>query len=267
MPGRELGPRPQECPPLRPIGHPGSHPAARLCGHAPSPHLAWGPPQASGPAATELPRRGGKLAAWPPAPSVLDQAGRHRARRVCGVGQQVAPKLQPRPLPPGRRARPGGRTAETLTGPSRPTGCRSGWWCPGRDGGVRPPTRPRAPPEAVSTQGPGAPPGALPPLLPRDGVCRGETEAQSREGAGSAPSPLPGLGAPVPSLRGAGQQRPIPLNTKWPLGGSGAQTGLGKHPCPTGCGVITGGLPPDEGGARHREAGHGPAPDDAARPG
>ena len=162
--------------------------------------LTWpgGPPQASGPAATELPRRGGKLAAWPPAPSVLDQAGRHRARRVCGVGQQVAPKLQPRPLPPGRRARPGGRTAETLTGPSRPTGCRSGWWCPGRDGGVRPPTRPRAPPEAVSTQGPGAPPGALPPLLPRDGVCRGETEAQSREGAGSAPSPLPGLGDPCP---------------------------------------------------------------------
>lgn len=167
--------------------------------------LTWpgGPPQASGPATMELPRRGGKLAGWPPALSVLDQAGRHCARRACGVGQQAAPKLEPRPLPPGRRARPGGRTAETLTGLSRPTGCRSGWWCPGRDGGVRPPTRPRAPPEAVSTQGPGAPPGAPPPLLPRDGVCRGETEAQSREGAGSAPSPLPGLGDPCP-LSGRG---------------------------------------------------------------
>lgn len=96
-----------------------------------------------------------------------------------------------------------------------------------------------------------------------------EEKLRPRAGKGLAQPPAHCLasGTPVPSLRGAGQQRPIPLNTKWPLGGSGAQTGLGKHPCPTGCGVITGGLPPDEGGARHREAGHGPAPDDAARPG
>lgn len=113
----------------------------------------------------------------------------------------------------------------------------------------------------------------VPRLVPRL-RCSPETafaEEKLRPRAGKGlvqpPAHCPASGTPVPSLGGAGQQRPIPLNTKWPLGGSGAQTGLGKHSCPTGCGVITGGLLPDEGGARHREAGHGPAPDDAARPG
>lgn len=133
---------------------------------------------------------------------------------------------------------------------------------------VRPPVHPRAPPEAVSTQGPAALPGALPPLLPRDRVLGGETEAQSGEGAGSAPSPLHGLRQLLsPLWEGLGSSSRFCLirNSHWE--GQGAQTGLGKHPCPTGCRVITDGLPPDEGGARHREAGHSPAPDNTVHPG
>ena len=115
--------------------------------------LTWpgGPLQLSGPTAMDLPRSGGKLAGWAPHAA---SAGPGR-ERLCltggaGDGQQLAPNLELRPLPPGHGAHPGGHTAKTLTRPSHPTGCRSGWWCPGRDSGVRPPARPQAPLKAVS---------------------------------------------------------------------------------------------------------------------
>lgn len=204
----------------------------------------------------DLPRSGGKLAGWAPH-AISAGPGRERPCLTGGAGdgQQLAPNLEPRPLPPGHGARPGGHTAKTLTRPSHPTGCRSGWWCPGRDGGVRPPARPQAPLEAVSTQGPITPPGDLPLLPPRDGVCGGETEAQSGERAGSAPSPLRGLGQLLfPLWAGLGSSDHFRLirNGRQKVRGTDRAR---QAPLPHRLRGDDRGLLPDEGGARRERLG------------